>query len=80
MSDTNQDRDEQVRRRAYKLWEQAGRPDGRQDDFWHQASAEGVWEDLIDAGSADEDPKAGLEEAASSPPVGLQKPILKRTA
>jgi hypothetical protein len=79
MSETNQDRDEQVRRRAYKLWEQAGRPDGRHDDFWHQASAEGVGETRADAGSADEDPKADLEEASSSA-VGLQKPTLRRTA
>ena len=25
------------RARAYLLWEQTGRPDGRADDFWHQA-------------------------------------------
>jgi Protein of unknown function (DUF2934) len=82
MSETNQDREEQVRRRAYELWEQAGRPDGRHDDFWHQASAEGAGHGgttLADAGSVDEDPKADLEEASSSP-VGLQKPTLKRTA
>ena len=29
--------DQVVRERAYLLWEQAGRPDGRADDFWHQA-------------------------------------------
>ena len=26
-----------VRERAYSLWEQAGRPDGPHDTFWHQA-------------------------------------------
>jgi Protein of unknown function (DUF2934) len=26
--------------RAYFLWEQAGRPDGRADGFWHQAQYE----------------------------------------
>src|SRR5580658_2653317 len=26
-----------VRERAYLLWEQAGRPDGRADDFWYHA-------------------------------------------
>jgi hypothetical protein len=25
------------RERAYLIWEQAGRPDGRADDFWHKA-------------------------------------------
>ena len=29
--------DQVVRERAYLLWEQAGRPDGRANDFWHQA-------------------------------------------
>ena len=29
--------DQVVRERACLLWEQAGRPDGRADDFWHQA-------------------------------------------
>jgi hypothetical protein len=29
--------DQVVRERAYLLWEQAGRPDGRADDFWHLA-------------------------------------------
>ncbi|MDO9713663.1 DUF2934 domain-containing protein, partial [Paracraurococcus lichenis] len=28
---------QQVRVRAYHLWEQAGRPDGRDLEFWHQA-------------------------------------------
>jgi Protein of unknown function (DUF2934) len=32
--------DQVVRERAYLLWEQAGRPDGRADDFWHQAQHE----------------------------------------
>ena len=27
-------------RRAYELWEQAGKPDGRDDDFYHQAEQE----------------------------------------
>jgi hypothetical protein len=27
-------------RRAYELWEQAGKPDGRDRDFYHQAERE----------------------------------------
>lgn len=30
-------REEQVRQRAKQLWMQAGRPEGRDDDFWHEA-------------------------------------------
>jgi hypothetical protein len=32
--------DEQIRTRAHKLWEQAGKPDGRDAEFWHQAEKE----------------------------------------
>ncbi|NPD69818.1 DUF2934 domain-containing protein (plasmid) [Lichenicola cladoniae] len=40
MSDGEPDVEEQVRRRAYKLWEQAGCPNGRGDEFWHEALAD----------------------------------------
>jgi hypothetical protein len=29
--------DDQIRARAHELWEQAGKPDGRPDDFWLEA-------------------------------------------
>jgi len=32
--------DDQIRLRAHQLWEQAGKPDGREDEFWHQAERE----------------------------------------
>ena len=28
---------EEIRARAYKLWEQAGKPEGRIDEFWYEA-------------------------------------------
>lgn len=31
---------DQVRTRAYHIWETAGRPDGDHDSHWHQARAE----------------------------------------
>lgn len=34
------DRDEEVRDRAYLLWVEAGRPNGREHEFWAQASRE----------------------------------------
>jgi hypothetical protein len=30
----------QVVRRAYEIWEQAGKPDGRDQEFYHQAERE----------------------------------------
>jgi hypothetical protein len=32
--------EEQIRERAQKIWEQNHRPDGRDDEFWHQAEKE----------------------------------------
>jgi len=29
--------EELIRMRAHELWEQAGKPDGREDEFWHLA-------------------------------------------
>jgi hypothetical protein len=34
------DRQEQIRRRAHELWEQSGRPEGRETEFWLQAERE----------------------------------------
>jgi hypothetical protein len=37
--------DEQIRIRAHQLWEQAGKPEGREDEFWHLAVQELLNED-----------------------------------
>ncbi|WP_163267708.1 DUF2934 domain-containing protein [Chelativorans alearense] len=34
------DREEQVRRRAYELWEMEGRPEGRHREHWERAARE----------------------------------------
>jgi hypothetical protein len=31
---------EEIQTRAYQLWEEAGRPEGRDQEFWHQAERE----------------------------------------
>ena len=33
-------REERVRRRAEELWQEAGRPQGRDEEFWHRAEAQ----------------------------------------
>ena len=33
-------REEQIVKRAYELWQQAGEPEGRDEDFYHQAEQE----------------------------------------
>ncbi len=32
--------EEQIRKRAQELWERAGRPQGRDEEFWHWAEKE----------------------------------------
>ncbi|MBR0716111.1 DUF2934 domain-containing protein [Bradyrhizobium liaoningense] len=32
--------EEQIRKRAFELWEQAGKPEGREDEFWQRAQRE----------------------------------------
>ena len=32
--------EDEIRQRAFQLWEQEGRPDGRAEDHWHAAEAE----------------------------------------
>ena len=34
------EQEDQVRRRAHELWENEGRPEGREMDFWLQAERE----------------------------------------
>jgi hypothetical protein len=38
--DTAWPSDDAVRLRAYELWQSAGCPTGRPDEFWHRARAE----------------------------------------
>jgi hypothetical protein len=35
-----EDREAKIRRRAHELWEEQGKPEGRETEFWHQAERE----------------------------------------
>ena len=60
---THEDR---VRARAYQLWEEAGRPDGRSAEFWHRARAE-----------VDEEMKSeGTQPQTAGETLGTQTPGL----
>ena len=37
--------DEAIAVRAYELWEKAGKPEGRDEEFWHLAEQELLKED-----------------------------------
>jgi hypothetical protein len=60
--------DKLIREKAYELWERAGRPEGRDVEFWHAAKHELEAEPPAvkeGGGSADPSPKA--------PPVAEEK-------
>jgi hypothetical protein len=37
--------EQQIKVRAFELWEKAGRPEGKEDEFWHLAEQELLNED-----------------------------------
>jgi hypothetical protein len=47
----SEDREERIRARAHLIWEQEGRPQGRDKEHWDRAAKE------IDAEGADTDPQ-----------------------
>lgn len=80
--------------RAYELWEEAGRPHGRSDDFWFQATTElaalskrtGVKTPGKTAEKADSKPvapKAAVAEKAAKPKAtkaaAAAEPVPSRT-
>jgi Protein of unknown function (DUF2934) len=59
--------EEKQRELAYQLWEKAGRPPGRQDEFWQQA-AEQLAQDKRNVPNDDLD-AAGEDSFPASDPV-----------
>jgi len=43
--------EQMIREQAYELWDHAGRPDGRSDEFWFAARAESQREEETGAGN-----------------------------
>lgn len=60
----NDDRDEQIRQRAYKIWQDEGEPHGREQDHWAQAEQE-IGGGISVTGEP-EDPDAGESGPAAS--------------
>ena len=68
------EREDRVRQRAYRLWEQAGRPHGRHEDHWHQASQE-VGDELFgQQGDSDNQDRRGALDGGLLPQGGLVAP------
>jgi Protein of unknown function (DUF2934). len=52
----NQIAQDRIRDRAYRLWDEAGQPEGREDEFWYRAERELAEEDEVDTSEAAADP------------------------
>lgn len=53
----DQQREERIRQRAYRLWEDDGSPEGRADEYWSSAEAQ------IDAEGGEEPPSPTVEQS-----------------
>lgn len=51
--------EEQIRHYAHLLWEKAGQPEGRADEFWHAAE--------VELNAESESPDAPTESAQANP-------------
>ncbi len=77
--------DKHINERAYHLWEKAGRPHGRHDEFWHQAHEEAKQHEGAHAkvepapakAPANAKPPAGAKPAAAvaAKPAAAAKPV-----
>jgi hypothetical protein len=80
------DKQERVSRRAYELWEAAGRPEGDAESFWYQAESghEGAPPEIGDEAAAANfarDVKARKKSSARAPAtMSAVKPVKKARA
>jgi hypothetical protein len=72
MSGTEDAMETRIRDRAYQLWEQEGRPEGRAEEFWHRARAD---VSAVDTAGAEPSPQdvAGETGAASLAVEGMSR-------
>jgi hypothetical protein len=69
-----EDREDRIRKRAHEIWEREGRPEGRQEEHWRQASQE-VGEELFgQQGATDAQERPGALDGGLLPPDGLVAP------
>ena len=56
-----------IRDRAYALWQQAGSPDGREQEFWQQAERELAEEQGVDTSEENSEVKKPPMQVGSVP-------------
>ena len=62
---TVDDREELIRRRAHVLWQDAGEPEGRHDEFWFQAENEIERQEAAPSGELDRDVTVARKQSAT---------------
>lgn len=62
---------EKIEHLAYRLWQEAGSPDGRDQEFWFAALAEVTADKTV---KAEPKPKAAAKPKAASKPKVAAKP------
>ncbi len=72
------DREQQRRERAYKIWEDEGRPEGAHDDHWHRAEdqhelTEQQSEDVTKI-NQEADDKFAKDDTKSKPAADIKPP------
>lgn len=65
------ERENRIRERAYRLWEQEGRPHGRDQQHWHQASQDVGQELFQQQGASDAQERRGALDGGLLPQRGL---------
>lgn len=68
------DRNDRIRERAHAIWEREGRPHGRQEEHWRQASQEIGDELFQQQGSTDSQERRGALDGGLLPQGGLVAP------
>ena len=61
------DTEETIRARAYELWEQAGRPDGHDQEFWASAERELAEQAGLDSSAEDSETRRPPVQAGLPP-------------
>ena len=69
-----EDRERRIRERAYALWEQEGRPEGRHEHHWRQASQEAGANMFDRQGATDRQDRPGALDGGLLPEGGLVVP------
>jgi hypothetical protein len=73
-----EDRERRIRERAHEIWEQEGRPEGRQEEHWRQASQEIGDELFRQQGATDAQERPGALDGGLRRRTAWSRPAVRR--